>query len=223
MKKRIIILTVLLLGIGFNTFGQHEYAPLQEQKVRYKDWTYENVRTGEQINLREFTKGKKLVFVFYFAAWCHNSRYQTPFVQKLYEKYWDQGLAIIGVSLYSSVDAVLTELEARNVTFPVVAESQLNSDRESSLHYEYRRKIGDTRKWGTPWNVFLLPENIKKKGDTLVKRIFVANGELIEDEAERFIRAELGLPPEEGLTTVAKDETKVIEVCDENSVDFQKP
>ena len=221
--RTILVLAFLLGGFVFTANGQHEYAPLQEQKIKYKDWTYTNVRTNEDLNLREYAKDKKLVMVFYFAAWCHSSKYQSPITQKLYDKYKDQGLGIIGVSLYSRIGAVQKELENKTLTFPVVSESTSKFDRKESMHYKYRISTGDNRKWGTPWNIFLVPSKIKENGDVLVKKAFVANGELIEAEAEKYIREQLGLPPEE----IKKDENQaskneVIETCEE-TVDFKEP
>lgn len=223
--KTILVLAVLLTGFVFTTNGQHEYAPLGEQKIKYKDWTYTNVRTNEEINLREYAKDKKLVMVFYFAPWCHSSKYQSPITQKLYEKYKDKGLGIIGVSLYGSIESVLTELDSKKITFPVVSESTTKFDREESKHYKYRTSTGDDRKWGTPWNIFLKTSELKEKGDVLVKNAFVVNGELIEEEAEKYIREQLGLPAKEIKTDKAqakKDEA--IETCEEDkTADFKKP
>ncbi|MDQ1590055.1 MAG: hypothetical protein QOG71_682, partial [Pyrinomonadaceae bacterium] len=50
----------------------HEYAPIQEKKIKYKDWTFKKLATGEPVNLREWAKGKKLVLVVYLAPWCNN-------------------------------------------------------------------------------------------------------------------------------------------------------
>jgi peroxiredoxin len=220
--KRVLILAAVLLGFVLTAAAQHEYAPLREQKIRYRDWTYKNVRTDEEVNLRDYAKDKKIVLVFYLAAWCHSSQYQSPVTERLYEKYKDLGLGIIGVSLYSSIEDIQKELDAKKITFPVVAESTSKLDREESLHYRYRKETGDERKWGTPWNIFLTSSDVKKKGDVLVKNAFVANGELIEQEAERFIRDKLGLPVEAQIPiAAAKNE---IEPCEEViNMELQKP
>lgn len=223
--KKILFLAILLVSFIFTAYGQHEYAPLQEQKIKYKDWTYKNVRTNEDLNLREYAEDKKLVLVFYFASWCHSSQYQSPFTQSLYEKYKDKGLGIIGIGLYSSVEDVQKELDSKNITFPVVSETTSKLDREKSLHYEYRTDTGDNRKWGTPWNIFLTPSQIREKGDVLVKKAFVVNGELIEEEAEKYVRERLGLPPEELKTNKAQaKKAETIETCEEDkTTDFVKP
>lgn len=218
-----IFLAAIFLLISFvSAFADHEYAPLKEQELKYKDWTYKSLKDGKDINLRQFTQGKKLVLVVYFAAWCPNWRFQAPIVQKYYDKYKAQGLDVIAVAEYETLEATRTHFDQMKYTFPVVVESLSREDREKTPHYDYRKKTGDTRKWGSPWSIFLEPANIKKDGDTLVKKAFVANGELIEEEAEKFIRAKLGLPAIENKTGAQATKGKEIEAC-EPVKEFKKP
>jgi len=208
-----LLSALIVLASSVAAFGQHEYAPIEKKEIEYKDWTYRNVDEGDT-NLREFVKGKKLVLVFYFAPWCHSSRYQAPVNQRLYEKYADEGLGIIGISMYDTVDALRYELKTRSLTFPVVVESTALSARKTSQHYKYRWSTGDHRKWGTPWNIFLVPSELADNGEVLTESAFVANGELREEEAEAFIRKGLGLPPiEKGDQTAARKKEVVFEEC----------
>ena len=39
----------------------NEFAPRVEQKINYKDWTFKSLKDGAPVNLREWSKGKKLV------------------------------------------------------------------------------------------------------------------------------------------------------------------
>lgn len=216
--KKILVSFILLVGFAFTAFGQyhHEYADLTEKKINYKDWTYKNVYTDKEVNLREFTKDKKLVMVFYFAPWCHASNFQFPITQKLYDKYKDKGLGIIGVSLYASKERVQKKLKSEKIKFPVVVETETNF-RKETLHYKYRKKTGDKRKWGTPYNVFLVPSELKTKGDTLAKKTVVVNGEIREAEAEKYIREKLGLPAEEKKTEKAQAKKVAVEECKEDT------
>lgn len=218
--KFLLALAIIIFSFTF-AFADHEYAPIQEQELKYKDWTYKSVRDGSEVNLRQFTQGKKLVLVVYFAAWCGNWKYEAPFVQKLYDKYKGSGLDVIGVAEYETLEATNAHLTEKAFTFPVVYESLSRDDREKTDHFDYRKKTGDTRKWGSPWNIFLEPANLKKDGDTLTKKAFVVNGELIEDEAEKFIRQKLGLPAEE-KKAIADAKAKEIEACEPAPV-FKKP
>lgn len=201
--KTLLLLAVMLFGFTF-TFAQNEQAPILEKEFKYKDWTYQSVKDDSKINLREFVAGKKLVMVVYFAPWCPNWRHEAPFAQKLYEKYKDQGFDVIGVSEYDTIEASKKDIEKKGITFPVVFESDSKDAKQKTLHYDYRKETGDTRGWGSPWNLFIQPSKIKKSGDTLLKKAFIVNGELIEPEAENFVRETLGLKP---LETKTADKT----------------
>lgn len=215
--KKFFVALILLFAFVLSAFSQHEYADLTEKEIKYKDFTYENAVTEEQFNLRDYTKDKKLVMVFYFAPWCHSSNYQLPITQKLYEKYKDQGFAVVGVSLYDEIYKTRAKLESEKITFPVVIETT-SRFREESQHYKYRTKTGDDRKWGTPYNVFLIPAQLKTKGDTLTKKTVVVNGEIREEEAEKYIREQLGLPFEEVKIKNTEAKKQTVEECKEDVI-----
>jgi peroxiredoxin len=218
--KIVFAVAILLFSFTF-ALAQHEYSPLKEFELKYKDWTYKTVTDGKDVNLREFAKDKTLVMVVYFASWCPNWKNQAPFTQKLYDKYKDKGFDVIGVSEYAPLADTKQNLTDKKITFTVVSESDSKASKQTTPHYEYRQKTGDTRSWGSPWNIFIEKENYKKKGDEIVKKAFVVNGELIENEVEKFIRQKLGLPAEE--TKVAAKDDKKVEVCSDDKITLKKP
>ena len=118
-----IVLFAFTLG-----FAQNEQSPIVEKDITYKDWTYKSVRTGEDVSLRDLTKGKKLVVVVYFAPWCHNWQHDAPFLQRFYDKYRSAGLEIVGVGEYDPVASMKSNIGSMNITFPVVVESESRSD-----------------------------------------------------------------------------------------------
>lgn len=200
------------------TFGQTEQAPIVEKEIAYKDWTYKNVQTGEDMNLREFTKGKKMVMVVYFAPWCPNWKDDAPMLQRLYEKYQSKGLGIVAVGEYDTVAAMKANLDALKITFPAVYESESRAAKQKTLHYGYRQSTGDTRGWGSPWYIFLKPSTLEKTGDVLTKKTWVINGEMIETEGEDLIMRNLGIlkrAPKSAGAAVGK-----VEVCDPKSKDL---
>ena len=201
---KLIVAIGILLGALTFAFGQNEQAPLIEKEIAYKDWTYKNIRTGEDTHLRDLTKGKKLTMVVYYAPWCPNWRHDAPMLQRLYDKYKSKGLEIVAIGEYDPLDSMKKNLDTLKVTFPAVYESELRTDKQKTLHYEYRRSTGDTRGWGSPWYIFLPSKMIEKKGDLITKKTFVVNGELIESEGEQFIRKNLGLPETEAKPASAK-------------------
>jgi len=191
-------------------WAQNEQSPIVEKDIEYKNWKLKSVRNGESIDLREYANDKKLVMVVYFAPWCGNWKHDAPMLEKFYKKYVDKGLGIIAVGEYDPVSAMQTNLDALKVTFPAVYESENRTEKQNTLHYRYRRFTGDTRNWGSPWYIFLTPSAMDASGDTLTKRAFVINGEMIESEGEKFIRERLGL--EKGGGSIAK--SAEIEACE---------
>ena len=130
-------------------------------------------------------------------------------VEKFYEKYKDKGFAVIGVSEYDTVDAAKANLDAFKITFPSVSESTDRSAKQKTLHDDYRKITGDTRGWGSPWYIFLMPSTMEKKGDILTKKTYVINGEMVEWEGEKFIREKLGLPANDKSAPKAASSAKV--------------
>jgi thiol-disulfide isomerase/thioredoxin len=216
--KTLLLFAILLLSFTFAS-AQHEYAPLQEKEVKYKDWTYRQVRDGKELNLRDAVKGKKLVMIVYFAPWCPNWKLQAPVAERFYEKYKAHGFEIIGVGEYAAVEAMKASLDTYKITFPVVYESDSTAAKQTTPHYEYRKATGDMRNWGSPWSIFLVPSQLKK-GDVLTEKTFVVNGELMEAESEAFIREKLGLPKEEKKEVSM---SKPGEVCDPATSSLKKP
>jgi len=181
----ILILTALFGSVGLAQ--SHEYSPLVEKTVNYKNWTLNNLKDNKPADLRAAVAGKKLVMVVYFAPWCGNWRNEAPVAAKLFEKYKDQGFSVIGVSEYGSRDDVKNFFGPTGAPYPVFSESETREDRDKSAHYGYRQLTGDTRKWGSPWNIYLEPSALLKTGDVLTEKAWVVNGELIEEDVDKFI------------------------------------
>src|SRR5438552_10154306 len=99
-----LILTLLFIPSAVRAQDGHEYSPLVEKTVNYKNWTLNDLKDNKPVDLRSAVAGKKLVMVVYFAPWCGNWRNEAPVAAKLYEKYKDQGFTVIGVSEYGSRD-----------------------------------------------------------------------------------------------------------------------
>jgi thiol-disulfide isomerase/thioredoxin len=192
MKKLSVVIFVLMLS-PLATLAQagHEYSPLAEKTVNYKNWSLPNLKTDKADDLRSLVAGKKLVMIVYFAPWCGNWRNEAPIAAKLYEKYKDQGFQVIGVSEYASRDDVKTFFGEAGAPYPIVTESETREDKQKTPHYGYRQLTGDTRNWGSPWNIFLEPSKLNSTGDVLTERAWVVNGELIEDEVDKFIASKV--------------------------------
>ncbi len=192
MKKTILILFVLAFVPGtLRAQESHEYAPLQEKTVNYKNWTLNDLANDQPVTLRSLIQGKKLVMVLYFAPWCPNWRNEAPVAAKLYDKYKSQGFEIVAVGEYGSREDVKNFFGPTGAPYPVVLESNSRDARDKTAHYGYRQLTGDTRKWGSPWNIFLEPTKCAASGDVLTEKAWVVNGELIEADADKYIHDRL--------------------------------
>ena len=195
--KRLLILSILALvalpAIA-NAQAAHEYSPLVEKTVNYKNWTLPSLKTDKPEDLRQLMAGKKLVMIVYFAPWCGNWKYEAPIAAKLYEKYKDKGFQVIGVSEYASRADVEKFFGEAGPPYPVVTESESREDRMKTPHYQYRQLTGDKRNWGSPWNIFLEPDKVSAEGEVLTETAWVVNGELIEEEVDKFIASKVTPP-----------------------------
>ncbi len=191
MKKLILGIIILISTTGAAFAQSHEYSPLVEKTVNYRNWTLNDLASNKPVALRSLMQGKKLVMVLYFAPWCPNWRNEAPVAAGLYDKYKSQGFQIIGVSEYGLRDDVKNFFGATGAPYPVVVESESREDRDKTPHYGYRQSTGDTRKWGSPWNIFLDPAKCNATGDVLTEKAWVVNGELIEADVDKFIHDKL--------------------------------
>lgn len=191
--KRLLLAVVILVAATVSILAQagHEYSPLVEKTVNYKNWTLNDLATNKPVSLRSLMQGKKLVMVVYFAPWCGNWRNEAPVAASLYEKYKSQGFEIVAVGEYGSRDDVKNYFGPNGPPYPVVMESETREDREKTSHYAYRQLTGDTRKWGSPWNIFLDPTKCNQTGDLLTEKAWLVNGELIEADVDKFIHDRL--------------------------------
>lgn len=194
MKKLSLIFAIFTLALAASMAraqAGHEYSPLVEKTVNYKTWTLNGLTTDKPEDLRQLMTGKKLVMIVYFAPWCGNWRNEAPIAAKLYEKYKAQGFQVIGVSEYATRDEVKSYFGKDGPPYPIVTESESRDDKQKTPHYGYRQLTGDTRNWGSPWNIFLEPDKLTAKGEVLAEKAWVVNGELIEDEVDKFIASKL--------------------------------
>ena len=196
MKKlSLVLLAIVVSSVVARAQAGHEYSPLVEKTVNYKNWSLPNLMTQEPEDLRKVMAGKKLVMIVYFAPWCGNWKNEAPIVTKLYEKYKAQGFQVIGISEYAPSTDTVNYFGATAPAFPVFVESESRDNKLTTAHYGYRQLTGDTRNWGSPWNIFLEPDKVNKKGDVLTEKAWVVNGELIEEEVDKFIASKLGVTP----------------------------
>src|SRR3981081_3911869 len=143
MKKLVLMLFVLALAPVTLRAQSHEYSPLVEKTVNYKNWKLNDLAGNKPVDLRSLIQNKKLVMVVYFAPWCPNWRNEAPVAARLYDKYKDQGFQVIGVSEYGTRDEVKSFFAASPASYPVVSDSETRDARDKTAHYGYRQLTGD--------------------------------------------------------------------------------
>ena len=73
---------------------------------------------GRQVRLSGL-RGK-VVLVNIWGTWCRPCREEMPFLDRLYQRYRQQGLVVVGVAQDSDRDAVQRFLRRSRVTYPIV-------------------------------------------------------------------------------------------------------
>jgi peroxiredoxin len=169
-----------------------DYAPIVERKLDFYDFTYKTA-DERSLNLREYAGGKSVIIVEYFAGWCANSNRNGHVIERLWAKYRERGLGVIGVAEYSNADELRIHINRIGIEYPIVIETTKRTDRKNSFHFKYRRAAGDKRKWGTPFYVIIDARDVEPIAGKapLARRVFTVSGELVESEAEQFIEPKL--------------------------------
>ncbi len=82
---------------------------------------------GQTVALADFRGGPVLVNLW--ATWCGPCRFETPYLQSVYEEYGDRGLKIAGVSVDSraSLEAVEAFLADNGVTYDILLDPDMIS------------------------------------------------------------------------------------------------
>ncbi len=166
-----------------------DYAPIIERKLDFFDFSYQTIEGGA-FDLRAYALGKSLVIVEYLAGWCPSSNRNGHVVERLWTRYRELGIGVVGVAEYSDAVELHTHIGRVGIDYPMVAETKTRDQRKNSSHYKYRHAVADKRKWGTPFYVIIDTRDIEppSRNGPLARRVYTVSGELEEAEAEQFIR-----------------------------------
>jgi len=104
---------VLLLAISA------ENATAQEKNYPdAPDFTLTDL-SGNEVSLSSLNG--KVIFLNFWATWCPPCRKEIPGFIEIYEKYKNQGIVVIGISVdKTGVDSVRDFVEKEKITYPVV-------------------------------------------------------------------------------------------------------
>jgi thiol-disulfide isomerase/thioredoxin len=124
----------ILLVIGLYFINRYWIAPATQKqtlKSQSKDWPMApafslNDLNGRKIDLAN-QKGK-VVLLDFWATWCGPCRIEIPGFVRLQERYRDQGLVVIGVSMDDDVEPVRDFYREFNMNYAVAMGDQRVSD-----------------------------------------------------------------------------------------------
>ena len=208
LTRAIIIALLLITPVGILTQAEKmaahaasyavpvsdtpEPAPITEQRLDFYDFTLKTV-DGQSFNMRDYAARHRITVVAYVAGWCPNSNQNGHVVKRLYDKYRERGLGVVVVTEYSDAEEVRIHINRIGIDYPVVMETKGRGNRKDSLHYKYRRAVGDKRKWGTPFYVIIPARDIQAAAPKapLASHVYTVSGEIVESEAMQFIEKEI--------------------------------
>ncbi|NBO64125.1 MAG: TlpA family protein disulfide reductase [Acidobacteria bacterium] len=164
---------------------RHDYASLRHFDLEIDNFEV-RTRDGRTIRVGDLVKDGKMILLHFFATFCHNSNYDAATVNDLYRTYRDEGLIVVGVSVYSTGAELEKFVNRHQPLYPLVAEEEMG--RKKTRHYRFRTRVGDDRKWGTPLNVLIDGREVDPRHGTIARQVYVATGELVRAEAVSLIR-----------------------------------
>ena len=127
----IFLAVALFAGDGFaQGTGKRGVEELTEPGFLAPDFTLPDLN-GRPVKLSNF-RGKKAVFLNFWASWCPSCQEEMPTMEKLYREFKARGLEIIAVSLDKDRAAVVKFVKRRALTFPVLL------DPDFAVAQEYR-------------------------------------------------------------------------------------
>lgn len=92
-----------------------------ERAIEAPDFSLPNL-DGDILNLRDF-RGKPLMLVFWRVN-CPSCEYQMPFLQRFYEKWSYDEIALVTVNVGEPPDMVAEYVSRHGLTFPVLVDTR---------------------------------------------------------------------------------------------------
>jgi len=128
-----VSLLLLVLSLVIVQVRESNAAPEARPEVGYlaPDFALPNLN-GKTVRLSDF-RGKKGVFINFWATWCPPCRLEMPTMEKVYQEYRSRGLEILAVSIDVGPKSVVKNfMQEFRLTFPALL------DPEGEVLYRYR-------------------------------------------------------------------------------------
>ncbi len=80
---------------------------------------------GKTVRLSDF-RGKKGIFINFWATWCAPCRLEMPTMEKAYQEYKDRGLEVLAVSIDAGPKSVVKNfMQELKLTFPALLDPEM--------------------------------------------------------------------------------------------------
>ncbi len=124
-------------------------------------------KDGENVTLSEIIAQNKLTLVDFWASWCGPCRHENPVVKAAYEQYHDLGFEVIGVSVDQDEAAWLKAVEADQLPYTQVRDSENTASEAYMIYYIPANFLFDQN--GTMVAKGLRGEDLRAKLEELLK------------------------------------------------------
>lgn len=129
MKKTLIIILCLMLALAFAACGSKSDSGNSASYPEYEDngevFTFSTETFEGEPFTSEDVKDAKLVMINLWEPWCGPCIQEMPDLEKIYEKYKDEGLVILGVFSDRTMDEDAAKiLKDAGTTYPVLRASE---------------------------------------------------------------------------------------------------
>lgn len=113
--------------------AQYEYWEKRNKRLKMKgeqfiDFTLVD-SLGNEKKISEYVGEHELLFLDFWASWCAPCRAQEPHLLKLYQKYRDKDLGILGISLDVNRDSWLSVLKKKENAWPELCIASKEDDK----------------------------------------------------------------------------------------------
>lgn len=104
------------------TVGNEDVKPMAVAELKMaKDFTLDDIK-GKKVNLMSEVKKNKITILDFWASWCPPCMREVPNLVDIYDRYGEDGLGIVGVSLDESKDDWKNTVESMGMKWVQVSD-----------------------------------------------------------------------------------------------------